>query len=299
MGTVVGLLLGCGVFAIWTACWARPAASPARAARPAGLLAQVRQAIAQAGLSGVHPLMVLGMSLLLAASGWLAALSITRTPPVAVLFAVLGGAAPPGLVRARARRRREELRELWPDVVDNLTSAIRAGLSLPEAMSQLVERGPLPLRPHFAAFAAEVSVTGRFGEALDGFADRVADPVADRICVALRIAREVGGCDLGQVLRGLSAFLREDLRTRSELAARQSWTVTAARLAVGAPWLVLAMLCTRPESLQAYRSSAGGLVLAAGAVISVAAYRVMLRIGRLPQERRVLGQPTGERVSRV
>jgi tight adherence protein B len=297
MGTVVGLLLGSGVFTIWTACWARPAAPRDRIARPLTLPAQVRQELAQAGMPGVHPLVVLGMSLLLAAGGGLVALSITGSPVAATLFAVLGGSAPAGLVRARARRRREELRELWPDVVDNLISAVRAGLSLPEAVSQLADRGPLPLRPHFAAFAAEVSVTGRFGEALDGLTDRIADPAADRICVALRIAREVGGCDLGQVLRSLSAFLREDLRTRSELAARQGWTVNAARLAVGAPWLVLSMLGTRPESLLAYRSPAGGVVLGAGAVISVVAYRVMLRIGRLPQDRRVLGRPARGRTS--
>ena len=37
-------------------------------------------------------------------------------------------------------------------------------------------------------------------------------------------------------------MLREDLRTRGELRARQSWTVNGARVAVCAPWLVLALL---------------------------------------------------------
>ena len=42
-------------------------------------------------------------------------------------------------------------------------------------------------------------------------------------------------------------FLREDARTRAELETRQSWTVNAARLAVAAPWAVLAMLSTNPR----------------------------------------------------
>ena len=54
------------------------------------------------------------------------------------------------------------------------------------------------------------------------------------------MAREVGGTDLGRLLRTLSAFLREDARTRAELETRQGWTVNAARLAVAAPWIVLA-----------------------------------------------------------
>jgi tight adherence protein B len=75
---------------------------------------------------------------------------------------------------------------------------------------------------------------------------------------------------------------------RAELEARQTWTVNAARLAVAAPWLVLGVLATRPESVAAYRQPAGALVLVIGAAASVVAYRLMLRIGRLPEEARVL-----------
>ncbi len=117
---------------------------------------------------------------------------------------------------------------------------------------------------------------------------RLADPVADRIIEALRLAREVGGNDLGRLLRTLGGFLRTDLRTRGELEARQSWTVNAARLAVAAPWIVLALLASRPEATAAFRTGAGAAVLAIGALSSVIAYRLMVAIGRLPDERRVL-----------
>jgi tight adherence protein B len=90
------------------------------------------------------------------------------------------------------------------------------------------------------------------------------------------------------LLRTLSSFLRDDARTRAELEARQSWTVNAARLAVAAPWVVLALLSTRPEAVAAYNRPAGVVVLAGGAAASVVAYRVMVRIGRLPEESRVL-----------
>jgi tight adherence protein B len=118
--------------------------------------------------------------------------------------------------------------------------------------------------------------------------DRLSDPVGDRLVESLRLAREVGGSDLGGLLRTLSTFLREDARTRAELETRQSWTVNAARLAVAAPWVVLAMLCTRPESIQAYRSTVGSVILIVGGLLTVAAYRVMIAIGRLPEDERVL-----------
>ena len=82
-------------------------------------------------------------------------------------------------------------------------------------------------------------MTGRFGECLDRLKDRLADPVGDRVVEGLRIAREVGGGELGRLLRNLSGYLRDEARTRSELESRQAWTVNGARLAVAAPWLVL------------------------------------------------------------
>src|SRR3712207_9041724 len=71
----------------------------------------------------------------------------------------------------------------------NLASAVRAGLSLPEALSALSTRGPEVLRPPFARFAAEYRSSGRFGNCLDRLKDDLADPVGDRIVETLRVAQ--------------------------------------------------------------------------------------------------------------
>jgi len=102
------------------------------------------------------------------------------------------------------------------------------------------------------------------------------------------VAREVGGSDLGRTLRTLSAFLRDEHRVRRELEARQSWVIVAARLAFCTPWLVLLLLATKPEAVAAYQRPAGAVVIAVGAALATAGYRLMLRIGRLPVEERVL-----------
>jgi tight adherence protein B len=102
------------------------------------------------------------------------------------------------------------------------------------------------------------------------------------------VTREVGGTDLGRLLGTLSEFLRENTRTRGELEARQSWTVNAARLAVAAPWIVLALMATQPAAIRAYDTPAGALVLIGGLLVSTIAYRLMLRIGALPEPERVL-----------
>jgi len=217
-----------------------------------------------------------------------AALIVTAVPMVALLAAVASASVPVVLLRRRIVQQNKARQDSWPDAVDQLASAVRAGLSLPEAVADLGRRGPEPLRLSFREFDAQYRATGSFLRALDALQSALADPVADRVCASLRIARDVGGSDLGHVLRTLSALLREDLRTRGEIAARQSWTVNAARISVAAPWLTLALLCTRPEAVAAFTSWAGTVVLAGSALVSVVAYRLMKRLGRLPAPERVI-----------
>ncbi|WP_310964355.1 type II secretion system F family protein [Nocardioides terrisoli] len=281
MGAVIGLCFGAGLLLAWSA-YAVP-----RAHRPRQE-GRLRLLLDSAGLHAVRPGAFVGTCL---GSGVVATLVMqvaSHTVPVALVFGCAAGYLPLASVRGRARRRQRELAEVWPEAVDNLSSAVRAGLSLPEALAGLAERGPGPLRSAFADFALDYQVSGRFSDALDRLKVRLADPVGDQVVEALRIAREVGGGDLGRLLRSLSGFLRDDARTRSELESRQAWTVNGARLAVAAPWLVLLLLCFQPDVIHRYATPAGVVVLIGGALSCLVAYRMMLRLGRLPVERRIL-----------
>ncbi|MFC7594738.1 type II secretion system F family protein [Terrabacter sp. GCM10028922] len=282
----IGLLLGVGVFFVYWSFW--PLEQTREKTDRGGFMVELRDHLTQAGYTSLTPGNVVVGSVVLFAVAFVLVLAVVRVVPIALCFAVMAGGVPLTLVRGRARKRRSKLRDLWPDVVDNMTSGVRAGLALPEALSQLAARGPAELRPAFAAFAEDYRTTGRFHDCLDRLKDRLSDPVGDRIVESLRIAREVGGSDLGKLLRTLSSFLREDARTRAELETRQSWTVNAARLAAGAPWVILGLLALNGGSLAAYSSPTGWVVLAVGAGLCVVAYRAMIWIGRLPEEERVL-----------
>ncbi|GAB2747839.1 type II secretion system F family protein [Terrabacter koreensis] len=282
----VGLILGVGTFFVYWSFWPQEPAQ--ERTRQGGFTAQLRDHLHQAGYASLTPVNLVVGSFVLLAFTFVLVAALTRVVPIALCFGLMAGALPISLVRMRARKRRNKLRDLWPDVVDNITSGVRAGLALPEALSQLSVRGPAELRPAFTAFAEDYRTTGRFHDCLDRLKDRLSDPVGDRIVESLRIAREVGGSDLGKLLRTLSSFLREDARTRAELETRQSWTINAARLAAGAPWVILGLLALNGSSLEAYSSPTGWVVLAVGAGLCVIAYRSMVWIGRLPEEERVL-----------
>ena len=170
-----------------------------------------------------------------------------------------------------------------------MVSGVRAGTSLPQVLCDLAEEGPVPIRFAFEAFSRDYSAHGRFAPALDRMKEDVADPVADRIIEALRIARSVGGADLTRLLQDLATLLREDARVRGELEARQSWTVGAARLGIAAPWVVLLLLSGGGASASVWNSPGGIAVLCSGAGICVIAYLAMKAMSRLSSDPRNLG----------
>ncbi|MDP9166667.1 MAG: secretion system protein, partial [Actinomycetota bacterium] len=147
MGAFLGLLCGIGLLLVW-----RALAYPPRAPRDGGWQDATGELLRQAGIEGVTPAQLVLASLGLGLTVAVVVLGTSRVPIIALAFGGFAGVLPLNLVRRRRIRRAMDLRELWPEAVDNLASGVRAGLSLPEALGQLAVRGPEPLRPAFERF---------------------------------------------------------------------------------------------------------------------------------------------------
>lgn len=263
--------------------WLWPVADRAGRGGADGRIARLLQEAGYAHASTSRPMLIGGiLSAVSASLAWL----LTGLGAVALVAAVAAGVAPFSWLGARARRLRRSRRALWSDVCDLLISSARAGMSLPDAVSALAVSGPPPLRPAFERFRVDMAASGHFDSSALRLKAALADPVADRIIETLRMARQVGGTELTSVLRALSASVRADATLRAEVEARQSWVRGAAIVGVVAPWIVLGLLALRPEGAAAYASPAGVAVVLVGAVVSVAAYRLTIRLGRLPEPRR-------------
>lgn len=284
MGLLIGLMLGVGLFLLAIG---GSTGSRTRTARPKRSSSTARLLMA-ADIRSVSARQFIAATAVGTLLTFLVVMAISSAVPVAAAFGLFAAMAPRSYLRRRAARRRALRSEAWPDAVDNLVSAVRAGLSLPEALAGLAVSGPAELREPFARFGRMYEATGSFAVCLERLAQDLADPVGDRVVDALLIAREVGGSDLGNLLRTLARFLREDARTRGEVEARQSWTVNAARVALAAPWVVLLLLASQSTTIAAYNSAAGAAVLLIGGGVSYGAYRLMRRIGQLPTDHRLV-----------
>ncbi|WP_394194775.1 type II secretion system F family protein [Microbacterium foliorum] len=285
MTVLLGAMLAAGLL-LCASPWLWPPPQDGGRVRHRGRLTRLLE---EGGMASVSPrtllLVMLTVALAAASSVWL----FTAIPVLAGLAGATAAVVPIVFVRSRRLRLRRLRRQLWPDVCDLLIASIRVGLSLPDAVASLAESSPTMMRPAFAVFARDLRATGRFETSLDRLKAALADPIADRIIETLRMARQVGGTELTGVLRALSSSVRADAVLRGEVEARQSWIRGAAVLGAVAPWVILGLLVLRPEGAAAYGTGEGMLVICAGAAVSVIAYRLMIRIGRLPEPGRWFG----------
>lgn len=282
MRVLLGALLAAGML-LCLSPWMWPLGEGAATVERRGPLTRLREEAGWSSLSSRALSSAIVAAAIVAASVvWL----LTGILILAALAAVAGGAAPIVMLRARRTRLRRMRRQLWPDVCDLLVASIRVGLSLPDAVAGLGDSAPVVLRPAFAVFARDLRATGRFEASLDRLKSSLADPIGDRILETLRMARQVGGTELTTVLRALSSSVRTDAALRGEVEARQSWIRGAAVLGAVAPWVILGLLVMRPEGAAAYGTPEGVVVICVGAAVSVVAFRIMIRIGRLTEPRR-------------
>jgi tight adherence protein B len=255
---------------------------------PTRLLAAVETRLARAGwaevsATGVVVLWVTGSVVVGAVVLWV--LPLAALGPMTSIAVMLAGG---GVLRARIERRERALRAVWPGLVDHLRQAVRSGAGVGDAVWALADVVPGELRPAFVRYQQSLESGHTVSQSLAALKTDIANPVADRIIEALRMAHEVGGPELPRILSDLQTSVRADWQVREDALAKQAWIRAASKLGVAAPWIVLVLISGRPETQTSYSEPAGIALLVVGAVVSGFAFKLMQKLGTLPQEKRWL-----------
>jgi tight adherence protein B len=205
----------------------------------------------------------------------------------ALAAAVFALAALLELVRIALVRERARFSKLWPQVFDACYSAQSVGLPMHQQVLDLAANGPQPLRPGFAQLAHDLE-SDSFPSALQHFQARYTSREADIFATLLALDHELGGRGQRQAWRDAGRHLRESLKLASEIATKQGWVVGSAKLALGAPWLIAAILMQLGDNKAAFASTTGTAVLVFGLALSGLGYFLVNLLGRLPMLPRVL-----------
>ncbi len=275
------MLAAGGVALVW---WRAPESSSGRTRRKM----PVRLWLDEVGLAGQSMgsviLVVVGVVALVAATA-----SVLIPLPVVVPLAACGALiALFAVLEGHRSARRQAARAAWPDVIESLRGSLRSGSTVAEAFIDVADRVPDRWRMPWSICAQELQRGVGFERAARRLKASIADPTADTIIESLIIAREVGGTELPRIVHAVADTVRAEARIRNEVRSRQSWVRHAARLGVAAPWIVLGMIVSRPETRDALSSPTGSLIVVAGFGATVVAYFVMAGIARVPEQKRRL-----------
>jgi tight adherence protein B len=162
----------------------------------------------------------------LAATGVIVASMIGLTTAViqlrlalAIALAGAGAVGAPALLRwlAQSRYQRQFL-DIFPDALDLIVRAVRAGLPAPEAIELAAREVPTPVGSEFQRMLDEMRIGVEMEDALQDAADRIRVPDFRFFVVSLLLQRRTGG-GIAETLANLSTIIRQRKALRQKARA--------------------------------------------------------------------------------
>lgn len=166
--------------------------------------------------------------LLLGALTW----GLTGNALPALLVAAATAFGPRVVLRWLRRRRIEKLEQQLPDALQMLSGGLKAGVSLSQAVQQLVLEASAPISQEFDLVLREQRLGVSLDDALENLRQRVPLQSVTLTVSAMRIATETGG-QLAETLERAAQTLRQKLAMEGKIRALtsqgklQAWVVGA------------------------------------------------------------------------
>jgi len=223
----------------------------------------------------------LGPRSVAAAVGAVVGYMATGWPIAALAGGLVAAAVPEILRRTRQERTRLERREAIAEVASRLRDAIRSGIGLADAFTNVAEHAPAGIRADLRRLVSDARVSG-LAEAAQGFADRVSDPSSDLLASALGTAERLGSRNLSEVLDALAEATTAQAAAIREARARQTRNRVSARIVAAVPLLLLlAIRQANPAYLAPFETASGQAILAFAFALIWAGYVAMQHAARI------------------
>ena len=239
----------------------------------------------RAGGNRAVPFMFIGA--VIAAVAAFAAVTFVLRPPVVVPALAAIGAAVGGawiVLRMMITKREQAFLAAFPDALDLIVRAVRAGIPVTETINLVAEEGGEPVSTEFQAIAEELSLGVDMAEALKTAAQRISIPDFNFFVVSLMLQRETGG-GLAETLENLSNVVRRRKELRLKIKALTSEGRISAKIVGGIPLCAIgAISFLRPEYMEPLiYDPSGRLLLAAGTGSICLGMFIINRLTRMPQ----------------
>jgi tight adherence protein B len=170
-----------------------------------------------------------------------AALIWSKNPAIAWAGLIIGAFIPYASVSYRRQKRFEKIEELFPEAIDTVARAVRAGHAFTTALEMISNETVEPLASEFRKLYEEQKFGMPVRDALMNLTERV--PLVDVkfFVTAVMLQRETGG-NLAEILDNLSYVIRERFKIQRQVRVHTAQGRLTMALLMAMPPAVVAIL---------------------------------------------------------
>lgn len=202
-----------------------------------------------------------------------------QAPPFAWLGALIGFFLPYSYASHRRNKRFDRFEELFPQAIDTLARAVRAGHAFTTALELIASEVPEPIAGEFRMLFEEQKFGLPVRDALVNLTERV--PLVDVkfFVTAVMLQRETGG-NLAEILDNLSYVIRERFKIMRQVRVYTAQGRLTMLLLMGLPpTIVVVMKIMNPGFIQPlFNEHLGHILIAAGVTLQTIGYFIIRKI---------------------
>lgn len=197
--------------------------------------------------------------------------------PQFVITAVAAYLLPMRYVKFRQGQRLKALNRQLPDTLSLLSNALKAGLSLPQAMDTTAHNTVAPIADELGRVIREMNIGSATERALTNMVRRTGSEDLDLIVTAITIQASVGG-NLARILDSISHTIRQRVQIKGQISAMTAQARASGWVVTLLPVIVATVLYfITPTYFRPMFQDRTGIALLFLAGVSVAAGNVFIR----------------------
>src|SRR5580704_13237158 len=224
----------------------------------------------------------LGFSALAGLAATVVAYALSKRVEVAWVALLVGFLLPYSYASFRRNQRFEKFEELFPEAIDTLARAVRAGHAFTTALEMITNEVGEPVSGEFRQLYEEQKFGMPVRDALINLTERM--PLVDVkfFVTAVMLQRETGG-NLAEILDNLSYVIRERFKIQRQVRVYTAQgRLTMALLMGMPPIIVTVMLILNPVFIRPlFSDPIGHTLLVAGITLQTIGYFVIRKIIRI------------------
>ena len=244
-------------------------------------VSDLQKTLAQADIS-IRAGNFLGLSALTGVAATILAYVLSKRVEVAWIALLVGFVLPYSYASIRRNKRFEKFEELFPEAIDTLARAVRAGHAFTTALEMITAEVSEPVSGEFRQLYEEQKFGMPVRDALLNLTDRM--PLVDVkfFVTAVMLQRETGG-NLAEILDNLSYVIRERFKIQRQVRVYTAQgRLTMALLMGMPPIIVTTMLLLNPSFIRPlFSDPIGHFLLVAGITLQTIGYFVIRKIIRI------------------